>query len=76
MQVQATFYGELAQATGTNTTLINDINTVHGIYRYLEETFPSLARKSFRILVNDEVINQERELEDGDEVLLVAPHVS
>lgn len=76
MQVQVTFYGELAQATGTNTTMIYDINTVHGVYRHLEETYPSLVTKSFKILVNDEVINRERKLEDGDEVLLVAPHVS
>jgi molybdopterin converting factor small subunit len=53
---------------------VEDQESVHSLYRYLEERFPDLKTKSFRILVNDEVINSERKLEAGDEVLLLPPH--
>lgn len=74
MAVNVVFMGSLIELTMARTITVEDQESVHSLYRYLEERFPDLKTKSFRILINDEVINSERKLEAGDEVLLLPPH--
>ncbi len=76
MQIKVTFYGEIAQLIGEDTIHVQEIETVHELYKYLEHQYPKLTTQSFKIMVNDELINHERKLEENDEVLLVAPHVA
>lgn len=66
--------GNLAEVTLARSITVTEEESVHGLYRYLEEKFPDLKTTSFKIMVNNEVINTEQELKAGDEVLLVPPH--
>lgn len=75
MSVKVVFYGEIAEATGTKMIELENQETVHSLYRYLEEQYPKLTHTPFKILVNNELINRERDLEEGDEILFLEAHV-
>ena len=42
-------------------------------FRILDE-FPEIAHYDFRISLNNEIINDNRDLNDGDEVALMPPY--
>lgn len=68
--------GGLAELVMARSIEVDNQHSVHTLYRHLEERFPELKTRSFKVLVNNEVINSERKLADDDEVLLVPPHES
>jgi len=75
LYVNVIFYGEIAEVTGKKNIQVNGIDNVHALYTYLEEQYPQLGTHAFKLMVNNELINHERTLEEGDEVLLMEPHV-
>lgn len=68
------FFGDLANVVGQQEMTIEGMPTVHDLFRHLLEQYPDLRMHSFKIIVNDEEINHERALEDGDEVVLTHPY--
>lgn len=74
MAVNVVFMGSLAEATFTRSIKVHHCDDIHSLHRYLEEQFPDLKKQSFKILHNNEVLNKEGLLEDGDEVVLLPPH--
>ncbi len=74
MAVNVVFMGSLAEATFTRNIKVEHCDNIHSLYRYLEEQFPDLKTHAFKILHNNEFLNKEISLEDGDEVVLLPPH--
>ena len=75
MTIRVVYYGEIADVTGKETEELSNMTTVHEVYHYLEKNFPELKSKAFKIMVNDTLINHEQNLKDGDEVIILAPHI-
>lgn len=74
MAVNVVFMGGLADYTFTHSIQVDNCETIHALYQHLEERFPDLKTQPFKILLNNEVINREQDLKDGDEVVLLPPH--
>jgi molybdopterin converting factor small subunit len=74
MAVKVVFMGSLTESTFTRSIQVDHCDDIHALHRYLEEQFPELQKQSFKILHNNEVLNKESRLEDGDEVVLLPPH--
>lgn len=75
MRNKVVFFGDLSDVVGTKEMYLENMSTVHELFRHLLNQYPDLRLKSFKILVNDEEINHERKLEDGDIVVLINPHM-
>lgn len=74
MNNKVIFFGNLADVTGQKEIMVEGQSTVHELFRHLIEQYPNLRMHSFKIIVNDEEINHERSLEEGDEVVLAHPY--
>ena len=74
MPVKVVFMGGLAENTFTRSIEVDHCEDIHSLYRYLEERFPELKRQPFKLLLNNQLINAEHHLADGDEVVLLPPH--
>lgn len=49
------------------------ISSVADLHAYLSEKYPATARQKFRYAVNQELVDEQHLLQDGDEVALLPP---
>lgn len=68
MQVIVTFYGILADVTGTRIKTYSDIISFDYLKLRIFDDFPEIQHYSFRISRNDQEINSDIGLNDGDKI--------
>ena len=74
MVVKVLFSDVLAQITMTDIKYYQSTRSISELrFRILDE-FPELAHYDFRISLNNVIINDNRNLNDGDEVTLMSPY--
>ncbi len=73
MEIKVIFFGVLTEVTGYNVKLYNNVNSVGDLRLRIEDDFPEIAHYSFRISVNQQIINGDAQLNDGDEVAYLPP---
>lgn len=74
MEVKVLFSGVLAEVAMTDIRYYQGIKSIRELrFRILDE-FPVLAHYDFAISLNNEIVNDNRELNDGDEVALMPPY--
>jgi sulfur-carrier protein len=73
MQVKVLFFGVLAEVTGTNCKHFRDVKTISDLNLRIADDFPEVIHYNFRVSVNNEIINSDMVLNDGDEVALMPP---
>ena len=77
MQIQVVFYGGLKERCGRRTASVEleAPASVRDALEVLVETFPPLSGRLERIAlaVDDELVDADRPLEDGDELCLLPP---
>lgn len=73
MDVRVSFFGVLAEITGTSFKSYSEISSFGDLRLKIEDDFPEIAHYNFRILHNRVFAENDPELNDGDEVALLPP---
>jgi molybdopterin synthase sulfur carrier subunit len=73
MEVKVLFFGVLAEVTGTNIKLYREVKSTGDLKHRIQDDFPEVVHYNFRISLNNEIIDNDRELNEGDEVALIPP---
>lgn len=73
MQVKVLFFGVLTEVTGTNIKNYRDVKSVGDLKIRIQDDFPEVVHYNFRVSVNNEIIENDPKLNDGDEVALLPP---
>jgi len=73
MTVKVLFFGVLAEVTGTNCKHYSEAKSLSALTRLIQDEFPEIVHYDFRISVNNEFIDNEPALNDGDEVAFMPP---
>lgn len=73
MQVKVLFFGVLAELADTVMKHYREVKSVSDLRLRLEDDFPEIAHYNFRISLNNEIVDNDPLLNDGDEVALLPP---
>jgi len=73
MEVKVLFFGVLAEVTGTNFKHFRDVKSIGNLKLRIQDDFPEVVHYNYRISLNNEIINNDPKLKDGDEVALMPP---
>jgi len=73
MTVKVLFFGVLAEVTGTNCKHFNEVKSVNDLKRMIYDEYPEVVHYDFRISVNNELIDDDQVLNNGDELALMPP---
>lgn len=73
MEVKVLFFGVLAEVTGTNFKHFRDVKSIGNLKLRIQDDFPEVVHYNYRISLNNEIINNDPKLNDGDEVALMPP---
>jgi len=73
MEISVLFFGVLAEVTGTHQKHYRGINSFSDLKHRIGDDFPEIVHYSFRIAVNNKIINEDPVLNGGDEVAYLPP---
>jgi sulfur-carrier protein len=73
MQVKVLLFGVLAEVTGTNCKHYSEVKSISDLNLRIQDEFPEIVHYNFRIALNNEIIDNDPELKNGDEVALLPP---
>jgi sulfur-carrier protein len=73
MEIRVLFFGVLTTVTGMSFRIYQDIKSFDHLKQAIGDDFPEINNYSYLIAVNNEIINSDPELNDGDEVALMPP---
>lgn len=73
MQVKVLFFGVLVEVTGSNCKFYSGAKSIGALKLMIQDEFPEIAHYNFCISLNNEIVNNDRNLKDGDEVALMPP---
>ncbi len=73
MEIKVLFFGVLAEVTRTSLKHYQNIKSFSDLKYRMQDDFPELVHYTYRISVNNEIINEDQMLNDGDEVACLPP---
>ena len=73
MKVKILFFGILREATGKQEMTLNDINDSETLQNHLTSLIPGLKDYTFRLAINQEFIDSNCTLKEGDIVAVMPP---
>lgn len=73
MEIKVLFFGVLAEVTGTNFKSYRDVMSMADLKIRIQDDYPGVEHYSFRISLNNTLIDNDPLLKDGDEVALMPP---
>lgn len=73
MEVKVLFFGVLAEITGTNTKNYREVKSIDDLRLRIQDDFPEIVHYNYRISLNNEFINNDPTLNDGDEIAFMPP---
>ena len=73
MQVKVLFFGVLVEVTGCNLKFYSDAKSIGALKILIQDEFPEIVHYNFRMSLNNEIINNDPVLKDGDEIALLPP---
>ena len=73
MKVKVLFFGVLAEVAGTAGQNYEKVNSFNDLNQMIKDDYPEFVNYNYRISVNNEIINNDPLLNDGDEVALLPP---
>lgn len=73
MKVTVLFFGVLTEVTGTGTKFYTDVRDLEDLRIRIADEFPETIHYNFRVSVNNEIVSENHELQDGDEIALLPP---
>ena len=73
MEIHVLFFGVLAEVTKTSFTHYRGVSSFRELKMRIMDDFPEIAHYNFRVAVNNEIVNEDPVLKDGDEVAYMPP---
>jgi len=73
MEVKVLFFGVLAEITGTSFKHYREVKSIGDLRLRIQDDFPEIVHYNYRISLNNEIINYDPILKNGDEVALMPP---
>ena len=73
MQVKVMIFGVLSDVIGTNMLAIQDIENVSDMKNKLVSNYPNLKDYTYRMAVNQKMVNDNHRLLDNDTVAVMPP---
>jgi sulfur-carrier protein len=73
MEVKVLFFGVLTEVAGTGIKHYLNVKSIEELKLRIKDDFPEIANYNFRISLNNEIINNDRELNNGDEIAMMPP---
>jgi molybdopterin synthase sulfur carrier subunit len=73
MEVKVLFFGVLTEVTGTAIKHYRNVKSIGSLKLRLIDDYPEIIHFDFRIALNNEMINSDHELNEGDEIALMPP---
>lgn len=73
MDINVLFFGVLAEVTGTPQKHYYFISSFDDLKHRIEDDFPMIIHYNFRIAVNNNIVNEDPLLCQGDEVAYLPP---
>jgi len=73
MKVKILFFGILREAAGKQEMIINDINESESLQNHLVSLIPGLKDYTFRLAINQQFIDSNCTLKEGDIVAVMPP---
>ena len=73
MEIKVLFFGVLAEVAKTGFKHYRNIASFSDLRLRIEDEFPEMVHYNYRISVNNELLNSDPVLKDGDEVAFMPP---
>ena len=73
--IKVLFFGSLEDVVGVKEKDFSDINATDSLFKILNKNYPKLNEKTFQVAVNQQIINTNTTLNNGDEIALLPPFV-
>ena len=73
MKVKILFFGILREAAGKQEMTLNDINDSETLQNHLTSLIPGLKEYTFRLAINQQLIDSNCTLKEGDIVAIMPP---
>jgi molybdopterin synthase sulfur carrier subunit len=73
MKVKVLFFGVLSEITGSGVKFYGDVKSVEHLKLRINDDFPELEHYKFKVSLNNELINGDSLLKNGDEVAFLPP---
>jgi sulfur-carrier protein len=73
MEIKVLFFGVLAEVAKTGFRSYQNIESFGDLRLRIADDFPEFVHYSYRISVNNEILNNEPILSDGDEIAFLPP---
>jgi len=73
MEVNVLFFGVLVEITGTNCKHYREVKSISDLKLRISDDFPEIVHYNFIVSINNKIINNNPDLNDGDEVALMPP---
>lgn len=73
MAIKLKVFGVLRSIVGSEEIDMEHFEFVEDLLLHLKEYYPEINEHSFVVAINQEVVNENEQLSDGDEVALMPP---
>lgn len=73
MEIKVLFFGVLAEVTKTGFKYYRDISSYNDLKYRIQDEFPEIVHYTYVTALNNELINEDPVLKDGDEIALMPP---
>ncbi len=73
MKNKVLLFGILEDIVGSKELIISESNSSDELLKNIKKQYPELENKTFQIAVNQQIINTNTTLNDGDEIALLPP---
>ena len=73
MQVKVLFFGVLSEVAGTDFRHFRDVKSISDLKLRIVDDIPEIEHYNYRISLNNEIISNDKVLNDNDEVALMPP---
>ena len=73
MEVKVLFFGVLSEVAGIDCRHYEDVKSTGDLKHRILDEYPEIEHYNYVMSLNNEIINNDRLLRDGDEVALMPP---
>jgi len=67
------FFGVLSEVTGSDIRHYADIKSIDDLRLRILDDYPEIEHYNYRISLNNEILNSDGNLNDGDEIAFMPP---
>jgi len=73
MKVKVLFFGVLSEVAGTGIQFYDDVKTIEHLKLRISDDYPEIIHYKFNVSINNELINSDEALKNGDEIAFLPP---